>query len=62
LPVAVSLKRFFTPLFVLSLGIFISLVRDTSGPPWQPFQPGWSFEFVSLKRAPLLRAGPEGKV
>src|SRR3954464_3624688 len=26
LPVAVSLKRFFTPLFVLSLGIFVSFV------------------------------------
>jgi hypothetical protein len=26
LPVAVSLKRFFTPLLVLSLGIFVSFV------------------------------------
>jgi len=30
------LKRFLTPLLVLSLGIFVSLVRDTSGQPWQP--------------------------
>src|SRR6476661_10363940 len=28
LPVAVSLKRFFTPLFVFSLGIFVSLLRQ----------------------------------
>src|SRR5690606_8819123 len=32
LPVAVSLKRFFTPLFVFSLGIFVSLLGDTSEP------------------------------
>jgi quinol monooxygenase YgiN len=43
------------------LGIFISLSEDTSDPPWQPFQPGWSFEFVSSKRAPLLCAGRKGK-
>ena len=36
LPVAVSLKRFFTPLLVFSLGIFVSLFRDTSNQPWQP--------------------------
>jgi hypothetical protein len=36
LPVAVSLKRFLTPLLVLSLGIFVSLVCDMSGQPWQP--------------------------
>src|SRR3954447_6839756 len=40
LPVAVSLKRFLTPLLVLSLGIFVSLMisptRDDFEPPRQP--------------------------
>jgi hypothetical protein len=40
LPVAVILKRFFTPLLVFSLGIFISFVEDTFDPPWQPLSPG----------------------
>src|SRR5206468_2246989 len=46
LPVAVSLKRFFTPLFVFSLGIFVSLLRltrDVCEPPRQPYRPGRSF-------------------
>src|ERR687893_1548578 len=40
LPVAVSLKRFLTPLLVLSLGIFVSLLRlggrDVCNPTRQP--------------------------
>src|SRR5690349_13234707 len=40
LPVAVSLKRFLTPLFVLSLGIFVSF--DVSEQPRQPNRPGRS--------------------
>src|SRR6201988_1287828 len=46
LPVAVSLKRFLTPLFVFSLGIFVSLLRltrDVCEPPRQPYWPGRSF-------------------
>src|SRR5947208_3449801 len=45
LPVAVSLKRFLTPLLVLSLGIFVSLcarhwTRDVIQPPRHAFRPG----------------------
>src|SRR4051794_7414292 len=50
LPVAVSLKRFLTPLLVLSLGIFVSLVcsrlRDDFEPPRQPTLAG-PFAFPS---------------
>src|SRR5437868_11498687 len=53
LPVAVSLKRFLTPLLVLSLGIFVSLLRpgeiprgrDVIQPPRHAFRPGhWFFQ------------------
>src|SRR3954462_8418124 len=46
LPVAVSLQRFLTPLFVFSLGSFGSLLRSTRDvcePPRQPYRPGRSF-------------------
>src|SRR5438270_6356630 len=47
LPVAVSLKRFLTPLLVLSLGIFVSFVhpegRDVIQPPRHAFGPGHWF-------------------
>src|SRR3954451_9256162 len=45
LPVAVSLKRFLTPLLVFSLGIFVSLCalgRDGFEQPRQPCWPGRS--------------------
>src|SRR4051812_22768462 len=45
LPVAVSLKRFLTPLLVFSLGIFVSLRahrRDGFEQPRQPCWPGRS--------------------
>src|SRR3954449_9992774 len=47
LPVAVSLKRFLTPLLVFSLGIFVSLVRpfgrDVIRSPRHAFWPGHWF-------------------
>src|SRR6185369_11943889 len=47
LPVAVSLKRFLTPLLVFSLGISSPLMRhegrDIIQPPRQPFRPGHWF-------------------
>src|SRR6476469_9788414 len=47
LPVAVSLKRFFTPLLVFSLGIFVSFVhpsgRDVIQSPRHAFRPGHWF-------------------
>src|SRR5690554_6479245 len=61
LPVAVSLKRFFTPLLVFSLGIFVSFVGDTSNQPWQPFWPDRQMNHVSVKRAPLIDGAPKGK-
>src|SRR3954466_8619630 len=58
LPVAVSLKRFLTPLFVLSLGIFVSLfcsrVRETiSNRHGSPHWPGHSVFHEAGKRAPI---------
>src|SRR3546814_19374993 len=40
LPVAVSLKRFLTPLFVLSLGIFVSCLATFTDGPGSPHWPG----------------------
>src|ERR1700712_1433993 len=40
LPVAVNLKRFFTPLFVLSLGILVSLQSRACEQPRQPLMAG----------------------
>src|SRR5690349_4544294 len=60
LPVAVSLKRFLTPLFVLSLGIFVSF--DVWEPPRQPLPAG---RFVNLQNAgrpsPLSRSVTKSK-
>src|SRR5580658_3669376 len=61
LPVAVSLKRFLTPLFVLSLGILVSLGSDTSNPPWQPLQPGRLSNPCRLKRAPIVGGDAKSK-
>src|SRR5688572_16866755 len=61
LPVAVSLKRFFTPLLVFSLGIFVSFIGDTSNQPWQPLWPDRQMNHVSVKRAPLGQRGGKGK-
>src|SRR5690606_29706314 len=61
LPVAVSLKRFFTPLLVFSLGIFVSLVRDTSNQPWQPLWPDRQMNHVSVKGGPLVPEAAKGK-
>src|SRR4051812_39509418 len=44
LPVAVNLKRFFTPLFVLSLGIFVSLWFDDCECARQPLMAGVSLD------------------
>src|SRR4051812_37542455 len=56
LPVAVSLKRFLTPLFVLSLGIFVSLQRhlrrDVIQPPRHAFGRAIGFS-NDLERAGL---------
>src|SRR3546814_8460745 len=40
LPVAVSLKRFLTPLFVLSLGIFVSCLATFTDGHGSPHWPG----------------------
>src|SRR5947209_13887709 len=59
LPVAVSLKRFLTPLLVFSLGIFVSLCarrRDVCERPRQPFQPGRSI-LPMLERSGAYRGG-----
>src|SRR3954464_424392 len=59
LPVAVSLKRFLTPLLVFSLGIFVSLCamkRDVCERPRQPFQPGRSI-LPKLERSGAYRGG-----
>src|SRR6478609_10680531 len=61
LPVAVSLKRFLTPLLVFNLGIFVSFTVDTSNQPWQPLWPDRQMNHVSVKRAPLGQRGAEGK-
>src|SRR5438034_4705425 len=60
LPVAVSLKRFLTPLLVFSLGIFVSFVRPRGNPlrrdviqsPRHAFWPGHWFS-TDLERARL---------
>src|SRR5687768_11243002 len=61
LPVAVSLKRFLTPLLVFNLGIFVSFMVDTSNQPWQPLWPDRQMNHVSVKRAPLSETAGEGK-
>src|SRR6476619_8555704 len=65
LPVAVSLKRFLTPLLVLSLGIFVSLLRPrTRRYPTATacLWPGhWSFQ-RSGKRAPIDADQRAGKL
>src|SRR5690348_10778026 len=65
LPVAVSLKRFLTPLLVLSFGIFVSLLR--SGARRYPtatacLRPGHRFFQRSGKRAPIDRTSDSGKL
>src|SRR5690606_4797871 len=62
LPVAVILKRFFTPLLVFILGIFVSFNRDTSNQPWQPLWPDRQMNHVSVKRAPISAGARKGKV
>src|SRR3954447_9577239 len=65
LPVAVSLKRFFTPLFVFSLGIFVSLLRQRAtfenghGSPC-----GRAVRFFQRwkEAAPIEARGGEGKI
>src|SRR4029079_8226798 len=57
LPVAVSLKRFLTPLLVFSLGIFVSLCalgRDGFDQPRQPCWPGPS-SFPKVERSGAYR-------
>src|SRR5690606_4222220 len=61
LPVAVILKRFFTPLLVFILGIFVSFNRDTSNQPWQPLWPDRQMNHVSVKRAPISTGARKGK-
>src|SRR4051794_35143305 len=59
LPVAVSLKRFLTPLLVFSLGIFVSFVRrprcpwgrDVIQSPRHAFWPGHRFPMIWKGRA-----------
>src|SRR3954466_7548957 len=64
LPVAVSLKRFLTPLLVLSLGIFVlSAIPAFAGtgviqPPRHAFRPGHWFFQRSGKRGAIL-TGPQ---
>src|SRR5215217_6184811 len=65
LPVAVSLKRFFTPLLVFSLGILSPLRRlcgrDIVQSPRQPFRPGhWDFHEAG-KGAPIEGERRQGK-
>src|SRR3546814_9277427 len=58
LPVAVSLKRFLTPLFVLSLGIFVSClstITDGHGSPHWPGSPS------DRKRRPIGDASAKRK-
>src|SRR3546814_7700851 len=58
LPVAVSLKRFLTPLFVLSLGIFVSClstITDGHGSPHWPGSPS------DRKRQPIGDASAKRK-
>src|SRR3954463_5322334 len=65
LPVAVSLKRFFTPLLVFSLGILSPsppLGADIWERPRQPFWPGRSILPQAGKEAPLEEHGREGKI
>src|SRR3954463_2481021 len=65
LPVAVSLKRFFTPLLVFSLGILSPLPpqgADIWEQPRQPFWPGGSILPQAGKEAPLEKDGREGKM
>src|SRR5579872_674147 len=66
LPVAVSLKRFLTPLLVLSLGIFVSLWRpegrDVIQPPRHAFRPGHWFFQRSGKRGPIVGPRDSGKL
>src|SRR6476619_8437694 len=64
LPVAVSLKRFLTPLLVLSLGIFVSLLRPrTRRYPTATacLWPGHWFFQRSGKRGAIRSGGREGK-
>src|SRR5690606_1276534 len=61
LPVAVILKRFFTPLLVFSLGIFVSFMGTRSTSPGSPSWPDRQMNHVSVKRAPLSRCGANGK-
>src|SRR5213078_3192064 len=69
LPVAVSLKRFLTPLLVFSLGIFVSLLRpretlsgrDVIQPPRHACWPGHWFFQRSGKRGAIEAASPIGK-
>src|SRR3954471_1070401 len=61
LPVAVSLKRFLTPLLVLSLGIFVSLLcsrwcETISNRHGSPHWPGHSDFHEAGKRAPIEAA------
>jgi hypothetical protein len=51
LPVAVILKRFFTPLLVLSLGIFVSFVQGHIGPALAALVARPDSQSVSLKEA-----------
>src|SRR4051794_9127896 len=64
LPVAVSLKRFLTPLLVLSLGIFVSLLRlQARRYPTATacLRPGHWFFQRSGKRGAIRAGGGEGK-
>src|SRR3954470_3103783 len=61
LPVAVSLKRFLTPLLVFSLGIFVSLPlgADAFERPRQPLWPGRSVSSKGGKKRRLYGAASE---
>src|SRR5215208_3652506 len=66
LPVAVTLKRFLTPLLVLSLGIFVSwfvlaCARRFSNRHGSPHWPGHSDFQQAGKRAPIKARAWEGK-
>src|SRR4051794_12609834 len=60
LPVAVSLKRFLTPLLVFSLGIFVSLPlgADAFEQPRQPLWPGRSVSCLRWKEAAPIGQRP----
>src|SRR6476469_720800 len=63
LPLAVTVKRFFTPLLVLSLGIFVSLLRSLARryPTATACLPAGPLVFQrSGKRAPIEAAASEG--